>query len=399
MSDLDQQSQMHLRERPLRVAVCRCGQNYLISEDREGSTIACHHCGEVVRLTGTLKAASNPDADLEATPYSASAPRIVTPSREKTASPKLSAAGLIAGCLVWCKLHLVEVIGSVIVHGAAALVMLSILLEHQRAPELKPLSAIVELAEVEIGDAEPIVLEDLSKSGSSSSEIAPPDPQLAASILPVTDATSNEMPELKFQAPAAADSTAKSKTGSSRKKGRGRGNGEGEGDGNGGTSFFGKTLTVDSIAYVIDASGSMQGARFRRARQELVNALKQMRPQQRFYIVFYTDQTYPLYWPNSVAELQPATPINLQKTGFWIEKAQTSGGTEPQQAMQIALALKPDVVFLLSDGDIPPETRTIVMQENKRSIIHTIALGSNKGAVVMEQIAAENKGEFKFIPD
>ena len=87
------------------------------------------------------------------------------------------------------------------------------------------------------------------------------------------------------------------------------------------------------------------------------------------------------------------------KTGFWLEKAQTSGGTEPQEAMRIALALKPDVVFLLSDGDIPPETRAIVTRENKRSVIHTIALGSNKGAVVMKQIAAENKGEFKFIPD
>jgi hypothetical protein len=124
-----------------------------------------------------------------------------------------------------------------------------------------------------------------------------------------------------------------------------------------------------------------------------------MRSNQRFYIVFYTDQTYPLFWPNPVAELQPATTLNLQRTMFWLEKAKTSGGTEPQEAMRIALALKPDVVFLLSDGDIPPETLGIVLQENKRSVIHTIALGSNKGAVVMKQIAAENKGEFKFIPD
>ncbi len=399
MSDLDQQSQMHLRERPLPIALCQCGQNYLISEDRQGSTIACQYCGEIVQLTGSTQAADDQSAEVDDTCYSASGLRIVSPSREKTEPREIAAAGLIAGCLAWCKLHLVEAIGSLIVHGAAAVVLLSILLEHQRVPELKPLSASVELVELEIGDVEAIVLEDLSNPGSSSSEIAPPDPQLAASILPVADTMSNEMPELKFQTSAATDSSSKSRSGSSRKQGRGRGNGEGEGDGNGGTSFFGKKLTVDSIAYVIDASGSMQGARFRRARQELVNALKQMRPQQQFYIVFYTDQTYPLYWPNSVTELQLATPLNLQKTGFWIEKAQTSGGTEPQVAMRIALSLKPDVVFLLSDGDIPPETRTIVRHENKRSIIHTIALGSNKGAVVMKQIAAENKGEFKFIPD
>jgi DNA-directed RNA polymerase subunit RPC12/RpoP len=389
---------MHRGERPLRAAICRCGQKFLINEDQDGSTLVCHHCGEAVLPTETSRAPNNQSVNREATAHSSFDHRIVTPSREKPAPPKRSAAGLVVLCLVWCKLHLVEVIGSLVVHGAAALVMLSILLEHQRVPELKPLSATVELADVEIGDVEPVLLTELSKSGSASSEIAPPDPQLAASILPVTDAISSDIPQLKFQAPAASDFAGKSKSGST-KKGRGRGKGEGEGDGNGGTSFFGKTLTVDSIAYVIDASGSMQGARFRRARQELVKALKEMRPEQRFYIVFYTDQTYPLYWPNSVAELQPATPFNLQKTGFWLEKAQTSGGTEPQEAMRIALALKPDVVFLLSDGDIPPETRAIVMQENKQSVIHTIALGSNKGAVVMKQIAAEHKGEFKFIPD
>ncbi len=399
MSDLDQQSQMDRGERPLRVATCQCGQNYLLSEDREGSTIACHRCGSNVLLKRTSGAASNQNAEHKETGYSPSGPPIVTPSCEKAALQKMSTAKFVVWCLAWCKLHSVEVAASLTVHAAAALVMLGILLEHQHVPELKPLSATVERVDVEIGDVEPIVLEELSKPGSSSSEIASPQPQLAAAILPVTDAISSEMPELKFQAPAAADSTAKSKSGSSKKKGRGRGNGEGDGDGNGGTSFFGKTLTVDSIAYVIDASGSMQGARFRRARQELVKALKEMRPQQHFYIVFYTDQTYPLYWPNSVAELQPATPFNLQKTGFWLEKAQTSGGTKPQEAMRIALALKPDVVFLLSDGDIPPETRAIVMQENKRSAIHTITLGSNKGAVVMKRIAAENKGEFKFIPD
>lgn len=310
----------------------------------------------------------------------------------------MSATTFVVLCLAWCKLHLVEVIGSLIIHGVAALVLLSILLEHQNVPELKPLSATVELAELAIGDVEELVLTELSKPGSAPSDIGAPLPQLTASVLPLTAAFSSEMPELKFQAPAAPDSTAESKSGSS-KKGRGRGKGEGDGDGHGGTSFFGKKLTVDSIAYVIDASGSMQGARFRRARQELVNALKEMRKEQRFYIVFYTDQTYPLYWPNSVAELQLATPVNLRKTGLWLEKAQTSGGTEPQEAMRITLGLQPDVVFLLSDGDIPPDTRAIVMQENKRSVIHTIALGSNKGAVVMKQIAAENKGEFKFIPD
>jgi hypothetical protein len=399
MSDPDQHSPMRRGKPPLDGATCQCGTKHRVGENCADQTNICNRCGQDDLLMDSSQSVDSHNPEHAETPHSFTGSPIVTASQEKvSAKGRSSAAAFVVMCLWWCKLHLVEVIGSLILHGMAALVLLSILLEHQRLPELKPLSATVEQTELEIGDVEEIVLTELSKPGSAPSDIGPPLPHLTASVLPLTDAFSSEIPELKFQAPATPDSTAESKSGSSR-KGRGRGKGEGDGDGHGGTSFFGKKLTVDSIAYVIDASGSMQGARFRRARQELVNALKEMRKEQQFYIVFYTDQTYPLYWPNSVAELQLATPVNLRKTGLWLEKAQTSGGTEPQEAMRIALGLQPDVVFLLSDGDIPPETRTIVLQENQRSVIHTIALGSSKGAVVMKQIAAENKGEFKFIPD
>jgi len=127
----------------------------------------------------------------------------------------------------------------------------------------------------------------------------------------------------------------------------------GTGDAESGTSFFGKTVAAKSVAYVIDASGSMQGPRFVRARMELVNALMKMKKTQEFFIVFYTDQTYPLFWPQSVVSLIPANAENLKKTGLWLELARTSDGTQPQEAMSLALSLKPDVIFLLSDGDIP----------------------------------------------
>jgi hypothetical protein len=278
------------------------------------------------------------------------------------------------------------------------LILLSILLEHRDVPDLKPLSAAFEFKEPEFHDVDQVLLTDLSDSASPSAEAAAPLKQLSASVVLPGESFESQMPELRFEAPAIASTANAAGTGSKR-KGRSGSEGDGKGNGNGGTSFFGKKLSVDSIAYVIDASGSMSGARFQRARIELVNALMEMKKTQRFFIVFYTDQTYPLFWPNSVVELLPANSINLRNTGAWLERAQTSGGTEPQQAMRLALSLKPDVVFLLSDGDIPEETRTIVTQDNKGSVIHTIALGSDTGAAVMQQIASENKGEFKFIPD
>jgi hypothetical protein len=400
MSDQEQPTPMYREQQPLPVAVCLCGKKYRIREGWSGKTISCKSCGQKLLLT--VSSASDGHRELESRilPQSSSIYATDSPSKEGSASWTKSAATRIAWGLSWCKLHTAEVLGSVVIHGGAGLILLSLLLEHQEVPDLKPLSAAFESKEIELQEVEQIVLADLSDSDSLPAETPAPLTQLSASVLPPSESFENQTPELRFEAPAVADSVAEAEgENGSMKKGRSRGAGDGEGNGNGGTTFFGKKLSVDSIAYVIDASGSMQGARFQRARMELANALMQMKKTQRFFIVFYTDQTYPLFWPDPVLSLLPASPGNLRKTGLWLERAQTSGGTEPQEAMRLALSLEPDVVFLLSDGDIPEETQVIVSQMNKGSIIHTLALGSDTGAMVLQRISAENQGEFRFIPD
>jgi hypothetical protein len=304
----------------------------------------------------------------------------------------------IVPALSWCKTHAAGVAGSLAIHGAAAIVLLTIMLERERAAVWHPLEVMFQIPQPE--DAELLTSEALLEIESPPVEPLIQQVNFNASVAASASASSSmlpdQMPELHFDGPTlpvGGQSDRGTKAGSGGDGPRGSGNG-GQG-----TSFFGKKVAVKSVAFVIDASGSMQGARFVRARAELVSALMQMKQKQEFFIVFYTDQTYPLFWPQSVVSLLPANAENLRKTGLWLERARTSGGTQPQEAMSLALSLKPDVIFLLSDGDIPPETRDIVARTNKGSIIHTIALGSNTGAAVMRQIAEENQGEFRFIPD
>ncbi|MDA1230618.1 MAG: VWA domain-containing protein [Planctomycetota bacterium] len=167
----------------------------------------------------------------------------------------------------------------------------------------------------------------------------------------------------------------------------------------GNVTFFGEEVQANSVAFVIDASASMAGTRFRRARTELISALHKLQPDQRFFVVFYTDQTYPLFYPDNTIELIPAEQRNLGRVCNWIAQAQVQGGTEPQEAMAMALKLQPDIVFLLSDGDIPFQTQGIVRFHNRHSAVHTITFGSDVGAKIMQQIAAKNGGEYRFVPD
>jgi hypothetical protein len=179
----------------------------------------------------------------------------------------------------------------------------------------------------------------------------------------------------------------------------GSGDGQGSGSDPGKASFFGTEVKARSIAFVIDASGSMAGARFHRARIELANSLRALEANQRFFVVFYTDQTYPQFYPNSLISLIVAHRTNISDILSWMERSQTQGGTEPQQAVDISLGLKPDVLFLLSDGEIPPNTRDVVLRANCGTVVHTIALGSNAGGHILKQIATDNGGTHRFIGD
>ena len=183
------------------------------------------------------------------------------------------------------------------------------------------------------------------------------------------------------------------------KNGATAGLGTGTEDGRGKVSFFGKEVHADSVGFVIDASKSMSGMRFERARRELLNSLGKLESNQRFFVVFYTDQTFPMFFPDNTVELISADERNLNRVYRWIEQAQVQGGTRPQSAMAMTLRLKPDVVFFLSDGDIPMDTQGIVLHYNTGTKVHTITFGSDIGAAIMRRIAAKNGGQYRFIPD
>jgi hypothetical protein len=215
----------------------------------------------------------------------------------------------------------------------------------------------------------------------------------------------------------------------------GMGTGRAGGDGNG---IFGSGTAARSYVFVVDCSASMHGARFTLAISELVQTIERLQPSQRFFVVFYSDVTMPLFSKPSpfnskdpgvdagrfaagrmnrfgnglvvggarrgkparrnAQPLLAATPANRARAKRWIFQIRPGGGTLPGDALRMALAMKPQVVYFLTDGEIPFSTPDVVRRANKsRVIVHTVALGYEGSADLLKTIAKQNNGEYKFV--
>ncbi|WP_254512030.1 hypothetical protein [Anatilimnocola floriformis] len=193
-------------------------------------------------------------------------------------------------------------------------------------------------------------------------------------------------------------------------RGQGRGSGVGNGSGNGGpasASIFGVTGRGMRFVYVFDRSASMSGYEGRPlagAKRELLHSLKELDSIHRFQIIFYNDKPH-------IMNLDPDRPPQLL---FGDEKGRNlaetfvggifaDGGTRHMEALLLAIQLRPDVIFFLTDADEPkisaPDLRRI--RERSRGIsINAIEFGSGPSSgryTFLQQLAAENNGQHVYV--
>jgi hypothetical protein len=180
--------------------------------------------------------------------------------------------------------------------------------------------------------------------------------------------------------------------------------------GQAGSEFFGVRASGSRFVFVVDCSRSMdEGNKWPDATRELVAALDRLTPEQFFYVIFFDGQTHPMFSTRSPEpELLPATAENRQRFDQWLETVETGYNTRPAGAMQLALQLRPDAVFLLSDGAFEDQTAAILRQKNlirkdgrrvPQVVVHTIGFHTREAQRVLQRIADENGGRYVFVPD
>jgi hypothetical protein len=156
-------------------------------------------------------------------------------------------------------------------------------------------------------------------------------------------------------------------------------------------SFFGVRGRGKVFVFVIDCSGSMGDGRLVRAKMELRRSIARLRFPQSFLVVFYNDR--PWVMPSGVPRsADVGSRLDLDR---WLRRIDAEGATDPRAAMSLALGLRPDTIFLLSDGEFPRGTvEEIAARNTVRVPIHCIDLGNGAGSEPLRRIAEQSGGQY-----
>ncbi|MEW4489539.1 vWA domain-containing protein [Thalassoglobus sp. JC818] len=180
-------------------------------------------------------------------------------------------------------------------------------------------------------------------------------------------------------------------------------NGDGDADGLGGAHFFGVNLQGHSVVFVVDASKSMlhpfpgpTKTRFARVQMELLTSIQAMEETQRFFMILFNEHAYPM--PS--AQLADATNGAKQRYLRWMATAKPEGKTDPEIALLMALQLRPEVIYFLTDGDFKYRVVENVSKANVAKVsINCIGFGDDEGEKFLKELAARNGGSYRFIPE
>ena len=173
-------------------------------------------------------------------------------------------------------------------------------------------------------------------------------------------------------------------------------------------SFLGVEASGSKFVFVVDRSGSMGGARWMQARQELINSIRGLSETQEFFIVLYNHKASTMLGMlGDELQLVQANAENLDKVEQWLYRQTPGGNTSPRNAMRIAMDLEPDSIYLLSDGEFRDGTVEDLQKRNRhkkgerrgmvKTAVHCISFKSLSGAPTLQLIAQQNNGSYVFV--
>jgi len=183
------------------------------------------------------------------------------------------------------------------------------------------------------------------------------------------------------------------------------GSGSGEGTtlegGGAGTTFFGVSSRGTRFAYIVDVSGSMsEEGKIEVCMSQLARSIELLPDYASFFIVlFASDITVPPM-QNGWIRAREATVSRFIR---WLNQIDPRGGTRPQPAFRLVFSIeeRPDVIFFLTDGQIPPETVAVVASLNgrgRRVAVNTIAFGDPASQEYLKEISHSSGGVYRYVP-
>jgi Ca-activated chloride channel homolog len=147
--------------------------------------------------------------------------------------------------------------------------------------------------------------------------------------------------------------------------------------------------------FVIDVSGSMAGFPLETSKQLMENLLKNLKPGDRFNVLFFAGGKQILS-PQPL----PATPANISRATTMLLNQRGGGGTELYSALQSVFAMNSDEnssrnIVLITDGYISAEDRVfqLIDQNLQRNNLFAFGIGSSVNRFLIEGVAKAGRAE------
>jgi Mg-chelatase subunit ChlD len=164
-----------------------------------------------------------------------------------------------------------------------------------------------------------------------------------------------------------------------------------------GSDFMGIKTSATHVVYVIDRSGSMTGDRFPHACLELKRSIGHLPTSGSFSVIFFDNFALPM----PPAKLVKATKRSKEEAARWIDSTMPGGGTDPVEALKLAFAMKPQAIYLMTDGVFqdPSAVKALIDSANssKKVSINTIAFYEPASENLLKTIARENRGDYRYV--
>jgi hypothetical protein len=172
------------------------------------------------------------------------------------------------------------------------------------------------------------------------------------------------------------------------------------------TEVYGLSGQGSKFIYVFDRSGSMsgyEGRPLRSAKAELIASLNDLQRTHQFQIIFYNQRPSVFAPDGRTPRLVWGDDAGKAAAARYVRGIIADGGTEHMAPMMMALALRPDVIYFLTDADEPKlnsEELDRIRRVNKGTIINAIEFGFGPAAGednFLKRLARQNEGQHAYV--
>jgi len=142
------------------------------------------------------------------------------------------------------------------------------------------------------------------------------------------------------------------------------------------SSYYGLTISAQRVLFVLDTSGSMEGARLEAAKRELTQAISALPEQTTFSVVVFNSVL--AVWQQQLVEAKPAMKESATR---FVNGQPPRGGTGTLGALTAAFVFDVEALYLLTDG-MPNDSKPIdilarvaELNRGRRLSLYTIGVG------------------------